>query len=128
MIEAAAFLGKNMHQWNEVAQLIHSGSLYLLNQVSDFRWQGWAAHRCSICRFLQWSHEVFHSVAECIAKNPTDDFIPRWRKKTEVEWVYYALSSDNKNELMAKMCFQNVLTLQVMALKWENALNILIDH
>lgn len=24
---------------------------------------------------------------------------------------------------MAKMCFQNVLTLQVMALKWENALN-----
>lgn len=29
---------------------------------------------------------------------------------------------------MAKMCFQNVLTPQVMALKWENALNILIDR
>lgn len=29
---------------------------------------------------------------------------------------------------MAKMCFQNVLTWQVTLLKWENALNILIDH
>lgn len=39
-----------------------------------------------------------------------------------------ALSSDVRNGLMAKLCYQNDLTLQVMALEWENASNAVMDH
>lgn len=47
----------------------------------------------------------------------TISFQDEGRKLKWSESIKHFLSSDNKNELMAKVCFQNVLTLQVMALK-----------